>query len=96
MTKFCVTAVRRENPDDDRVSELLIWKHYFNEDKKEWRWKRLGATKSEEVVKLLIEGHDVFSGTLNKDKIKLGERIEFILRITHNERGFNITEMPEF
>lgn len=96
MTDYCITAVRRANKDDKRVSHVNLWKYVFVEDKKKYMWHPLGAQSTAEVVKLLADGHRVRSGKENDTSISPGDEIEFVLRIAGNDERVKIGDMPDF
>lgn len=96
MTDYCITAVRRANEDDNRVSHVKLWKHIFVEDEKKYKWRPLGAQSTAEIVKLLADGHRVRSGKESEKTITAGDDIEFVLRIAGNDEPFKIGDMPDF
>ncbi|MDR6643574.1 hypothetical protein J2X57_002795 [Luteibacter sp. 1214] len=100
MTNYCVTAVNRNNKDDNRVSELKVWELYFNKEKNKRQWRPLGGKSAKYVAKLLADGHKVFSAERRKEdgewKIFRGDEIEFVFRIAGNNEHVKITDMPEF
>ncbi|WP_349752809.1 hypothetical protein [Xanthomonas campestris] len=96
MTDYCITAVRRANKDDNRVSHVKLWEWAFNKEENKNMWHPLGAKSTSYVVKLLAEGHRVRSATKTETGIKAGADIEFVLRIAQNDDRVKIGEMPEF
>jgi hypothetical protein len=96
VTDYCVTAVNRNNKDDNRVSELEVWERYFNKEKDKWLWRPLGKKSAKFVAKLFAEGHKVFSGEEKETTISLGDEIEFVFRIAGNNEHVKITDMPSF
>lgn len=101
MTKYCITAANRNSTKDDRVSELKLWEHKQN-DQKKWEWHLLGKKTLNFVAALLADGHEVISGKeVKNDKGKItnitsGAAIEIELRIAKNDEKFKITDLPEF
>lgn len=101
MTDYCVTGVNRKNPNDDRVSELKVWKYVISEKTGKRIWSLLGKKSSNFVADLLAKGDRVFSAREEKEngvlkQIKRGDEIEFVLRIAGNDEKFKITDMPSF
>ncbi|MEA9587688.1 hypothetical protein VC279_12005 [Xanthomonas sp. WHRI 10064A] len=96
MTDYCITAVRRANKDDNRVSHVNLWELTFDKEKNRNVWRSCGAKSTADVVKLLADGHRVRSGKENETTITPGADIEFVLRIAQNDDRVKIGEMPEF
>ncbi len=96
MTDYCITAVRRANENDDRVSHVKLWEWAFNKDENKNMWHPLGAKSTSFVVKRLADGHSVRSATKTETGIRTGADIEYVLRIALNEDRVKIGEMPEF
>lgn len=100
MTEYCVTGVNRNNPNDDRVSELKLWKR-IDDDAGKWHWGFVGKKSSDFVAELLTGGNKVFSGKETKEngktvRITKGFPIEIVLRISENDENFKISDMPPF
>lgn len=92
MATYCVTAVKRTNPNDDRVSHFDLWE--LTPDGQAWNsleWKSLNY-----VAALLIKGNEVLSGTISNEKMETGYPLELELRIAKNDEDFKLTDMPEF
>ena len=92
MDKYCITAARPKNADHHLNSEFKLWK--YEEKPDGWVWVSKGWKRVSVIADLLEAGHEVLTAKKKPTGIRTGAAVEIELRISHNDTGYKISEMP--
>lgn len=96
MATYIITATKYDDPKSQGASKFKLWS--YNAENKMW-YPSEGVTKKT-VVDLIQKGHVVKTGkevktVEGKTRIDSGAAVEIVLRVSKNDVGFPIGEMPE-
>lgn len=100
MAKYCITAIRRDNPDNDCASRFKLFEYVEKGDRWFWSIVNRRGVSIYYIADLLSDGHEVLSAeeieSGSNTRIKTGVAVELELRIVDNDERYKISQMPDF